>query len=68
MWMTPNLTPASDITAGARTNVHRSLDHVLGENGDGSDLSLQDSPATLGGSKRHVKTWDPENLVQPFAV
>lgn len=55
MQLTPNLTLSSDITAGARTNMHCSLDQVLNENGDSSDLSPQGSPATVGGSKRHVQ-------------
>lgn len=45
MQLTPDLTPSPDVTAGARTNVRGSLDHVLREHGDGSDLSPQDSPA-----------------------
>lgn len=45
MQLTPDLTPSPDVTAGARTNVRGSLDHVLREHGHGSDLSPQDSPA-----------------------
>lgn len=68
MQLTPDLTPSPDVTAGARTNVRGSLDHVLREHGDGSDLSPQDSPATGGRSKRHVRERDPEDPGQPFAV
>lgn len=68
MQLTRDLTPSPDVTAGARTNVRGSLDHVLREHGDGSDLSPQDSPATGGRSKRHVRERDPEDPGQPFAV
>lgn len=67
MQLTPNLTPSSDITAGAQTNMHCSLDQVLDENGDSSDLSPQ-GLSSHSGRQQKAREKDPESPVQLFAV